>query len=87
VWRDKKGVCGELAILLIVMLRHVGIKTNYVSVDIDSQGEKVSHACACAVIETKTVLPDPAYHTFDAKHKSFKILTDKEAIPHFKSMR
>lgn len=87
VWNDKKGVCGELSVLLIVMLRHVGVKARYVSVEIDQNGKKVNHACVYACLDQEDVLIDPAYHTFGAKHENYKILSDMEAVPHFKGMR
>lgn len=87
VWADKKGVCGELAVLLVVMLRHVGIKARYVEVKIDQSGKKVNHACVYAYLEKRNVLIDPAYYTFSARHQGYKVLSDTEAVPHFKGMR
>lgn len=87
VFIDSEGVCGEMAVLYVVMARSVGLRANYVSVRIDEHGQKVNHACATVEISGKNVLVDPAYYTFDVKHGDFEILTDKTAVPHFKSMR
>ena len=53
---------------------------------VDYENEDVNHACA-AVKLNKQILVDPAYRKFDIKHKKFKILSDQEAVPHFKAMR
>jgi transglutaminase-like putative cysteine protease len=87
VYTDREGVCGEMAVLYIVMARYVGLKSNYVSVTRDNGGNKVHHACAAVHVQPKPVLIDPAYHEFDVKHREFRILTDKEAVPHLKSFR
>lgn len=86
VFTDQEGVCGEMAVLYVVMARAVGLKANYASVQVDYENEDVNHACA-AVKLNKQILVDPAYRKFDIKHKKFKILSDQEAVPHFKAMR
>lgn len=87
VFNDQEGVCGEMAVLFVVMARSVGLSSNYVSVFIDNKGDKVNHACAVVNINYKNIFIDPAYYTFDINHHFVKILTDKEAVPHFKQMR
>jgi len=87
VFADREGVCGEMAVLYVVMARSVGLAANYVSVFTDCKGEDVKHACAAIKLGQKQVLIDPAYATFGIKHKKYKVLTDKEAVPHFKKMR
>jgi transglutaminase-like putative cysteine protease len=87
VYNDREGVCGEMAVLYVAMARSVGLQANYVSVDIDYKGEKVYHACAAFKFKGKYILVDPAYYSFDIKHVDYKVMTDQEAVPHFKAMR
>ena len=81
------GVCGEMAILFIVMARHAGVKANYASVSIDCDGKKVHHACASALISGQLQLIDPAYKSKNAQHRRCEIFSDSRAIEHFKLMR
>lgn len=87
VFADREGVCGEMAILYVSMARAVGLLANYASVDRDNKGAKVKHACAALQLSGKQVLVDPAYHTFDIKHLGYQVLSDQEAVPHFKRFR
>lgn len=87
VMQDGEGVCGEMAVLNVVMNRSVGLKSNYVSVTVDFQGKDVLHACSSILINGNALLSDPAYHTFGIRHKRYKILPDAEAVEHFKRMR
>ncbi len=87
VYNDREGVCGEMAVLYVAMARSVGLQANYVSVDIDDKGEKVYHACAACKFQGKYILIDPAYYSFDINHVDYKVMTDQEAVPHFKAMR
>jgi len=92
VIKTSEGVCGEDAFLYIVMLRYIGAQARYVLVDVDYKGAKVNHAC------TRILLPrefssDITYHLYDVKsetgndHERFKILSDDEAVEHFKAIR
>ncbi|MCD4761774.1 transglutaminase domain-containing protein [bacterium] len=81
------GVCGEMAILFIVMVRHAGIKANYASVSVDCDGKKVRHACASVLISGQLQLVDPAYKSKKAQHRRCEIFSDSRAIEHFKLMR
>jgi transglutaminase-like putative cysteine protease len=87
VFKDKEGICGEMASLFVVMSRHIGIKSNYVSIRKDLYGENVYHACSGVSINNETILIDPAYNKFDANHKDFIIRTDIDAIKHLKHWR
>lgn len=87
VYRDKEGICGEMASLFVVMSRYIGVKSNYVSVRKDLYNTSVYHACACVQINKKIILIDLAYEAFDVKHKDFIIKTDTEAIEHLKIWR
>lgn len=77
VFRIKQGVCGEMAFLYTTMARAVGLKSNFYAVDRDHRNKKVCHACSGVETEQRLILVDPAYHTFDIKHKKYKKLTDK----------
>ena len=87
VFVDKEGICGEMASLFVVMSRHIGIKSNYVSVRKDLYGENVYHACCGVMVRNETILIDPAYNKFNASHKDFIIRTDIDAIKHLKHWR
>lgn len=87
VFTDREGVCGEMAVLYIVMARSVGLKANYVSVTKDNQDKDIVHACAAVYLGQEPTLVDPAYHAFDAKHQAFAIKTDAEAVPLLKTFR
>lgn len=87
VFKDKEGICGEMASLFVVMSRYIGINCNYVSVRKDYYNENVYHACAGVKLNGKTILIDPAYNKYDAKHKEFIVKTDTEAIKHLNQWR
>jgi len=87
VFTDREGVCGEMAVLYIVMARSVGLKANYVSVTRDNQGKDVVHACAAVYFGQEPTFVDPAYHAFDVKHQKFAIKTDADAVPLLKAFR
>jgi len=87
VFKTREGVCGEMAYLYVTMARLAGLEAKWVEVFVDYKGEKVYHACAAVKINGKYILVDPAYHSFDIKHKKYKILSDKEAAEMFKGMR
>lgn len=87
VFTDLEGVCGEMAVLYVVMARSVGLKTNFVHVTVDSQGKAVQHACVVIYRGGEVILADPSYHTFNAKHQEFAVKTDVEAVPLLKAFR
>ncbi len=87
VFRNKEGVCGEMAFLYVTMARGLGLKSNYVSVKKDHERKKVNHACAGVDVERGFILVDPAYDTFDIKHKKYTIKTDKEIMNIFERWR
>ena len=82
----REGVCGEMAYLYITMARSLGLKSNYVSVFVDEHGENVNHGCA-SVFVGRTILVDPAYHTFDIKHQSYEIINDRKATDMYQYWR
>jgi transglutaminase-like putative cysteine protease len=88
VFQSKEGICGEMAILYVVMARSQGLDSRYCSVHKDNKNQDVHHACA--VLQrpnAKPILIDPAYHIFNIEHQKYKILTDSEAIETFKQWR
>jgi hypothetical protein len=88
IFEDKEGVCAEMTILYIVMARAVGLKANYSKVEeVDKNGQLKKHASPVVLIAGRHIYPDIAYKVFDARHNDYKIMTDQEAVPHFKSLR
>jgi len=87
VFKTREGVCGEMAYLYVTMARLAGLEARWVEVLVDYKGENVYHACAAVKLNGKYILVDPAYQSFDIKHKKYRILSDKEAIELFGKMR
>ena len=87
VFRNKEGVCGEMAFLYVTMARGLGLRANYVSVRKDYKGKKVRHACAGVDVERGFILVDSAYEKFDIKHKKYAVKTDKEIMEIFEDWR
>ena len=87
VLETEEGVCGEMAVLFIVMARCVSLKSNLAVVSVDHRGKKVDHACASVRTNGVIRLADPAYHRFDVKHKKYRILPDNDAVSMLKTMR
>ncbi len=82
---DKTGVCGEQAVLYVAMARVGGLQAKWVKVDVDFRGTPVRHACAAVNVDVgETILVDPAYHTFDIKHRVWKAWDDDKVIEHFR---
>ncbi|MBW2985635.1 transglutaminase-like domain-containing protein [Candidatus Woesearchaeota archaeon] len=83
----KEGVCGEMAFLYVTFARSIGLISNYVSVTIDKNNEKVCHACANVEVEQGIILVDSAYGSFNINHKEYRIKTDQEMFNTLKSWR
>jgi len=86
VFDDCEGVCGEMAMLYLVMIRTAGIRGSYAHVDVDQTGKAVNHACAMIDVEGAyggITFVDPAYKTYDIRHKTVKPLTDFEIFKTF----
>ena len=83
----RRGICAEMAFLYIAMARSIGLKANFVSVDIDFSGKRVHHACAVVETERGPVFVDPAYHRYDVRHKEYHIWKDKEIIKAFGELK
>lgn len=79
VFRDGEGVCGEMTMLYLVMVRAIGMRGSFVNVDVDGNGKRVNHACAMIDVQGNygdVTLVDPAYKAYDIAHRSVKPLTD-----------
>ena len=86
VFEDREGVCGEMSVLYLAMVRAIGIRGSYVHVDVDYKGKNVNHACAMLDLKGRegfNILVDPAYREYDIRHRSFTPLTDFEAYKYF----
>lgn len=86
VFNDKEGVCGEMAMLYLVMVRTIGLRGSYVDVNVDNGGSRVNHACAMIDVCGRygdVTLVDPAYRSYDIAHNSVKPLTDFEIFKIF----
>lgn len=87
VFENKEGICGEMAFLYVTMARGISLESGVVDVLKDYEGKKVAHACAGVNVERGYILVDPAYHTFDIKHKKYKPMNDKEIMDLFEHWR
>jgi transglutaminase-like putative cysteine protease len=88
IFEDREGVCAEMTILYIVMARAVGLEAKYARTEtINSNGQVERHACPYVKVNGKWIFVDPGFQQFDAPHKGYKIMSDQEAVPHFKSLR
>ena len=78
-YNEKRGVCGELAVLYMSFLRAVNIDSNFIEVTKDNTGTEVSHACIIIKNgDDKTHLSDVAYKAFVIEHLQYRELTDTE---------
>jgi hypothetical protein len=85
-YNNRKGVCGELSVLLISLYRNAGIAASFAEVTKDDTGKEVAHACV--VInnsEGGKQLVDAAYKSFDVKHTAYRIMSDEELKNNFKN--
>lgn len=75
-----------MTFLYIVMAWYLGIKSAcFVEVDVDVKGKKVDHACVAFDWKLRKILVDPAYHTFDIKHKKIDIWSNEKSVGAFKA--
>jgi len=79
ILKNKTGICGEMAFLFTTMARCCGLQSSWVDVKVDYRGKSVHHACSSVRLR-KEILVDPAYNTFDIKHKKYVLLNDAHAI-------
>lgn len=76
----KFAKCDEYAYIYITLMRHIGIKSNFVVVFVDNAGKKVLHGCASIYIGGKCILVDLAYKAFNITHKSYIELNDIQSL-------
>lgn len=74
IFQERKGICGELTIFFIAMLRYASIEAEYVHVEIDQKGQKVNHACVGVNINSNYFLVDIAYKSINANHRQWQPL-------------
>ena len=80
----RKAKCDELSLLYTASCRYLGLESYFVLVDVDTNGEFVSHACSGFVSEDgRFILVDPTYRMFDVFHKLYRPLDDLEATACF----
>lgn len=77
-FNSRSGVCGEMAVLFIALLKQKGLKSDYVKVEIDSEGKNVNHACAGVNFSGKYELIDIAYKEFGVAHQKWYIRSEEE---------
>lgn len=78
-YNEKRGVCGELAVLYMSFLKAVNIECSFCEVTIDNSGADVQHACIMIKNnEGQQHLSDVAYKAFTIDHKQYRELSDDE---------
>lgn len=76
---NRKGLCGEMAILYIAFLKYARIAAKYLEVDRDCDGKEVNHACIMLYFKSGiSHMSDVAYNAYTIQHKSFKIIGDND---------
>ena len=85
--RARKGICTEMTFLYVTMARSAGLFAKVADVYRDDKNKKVNHTCAAVSIDGLDILVDVAYHTFDIKHKGYRLMSDKEVIEHYNSIK
>lgn len=76
----RTGICGELSMVYIALLRNKGVSADYVHVGVDMSGREVKHACAVVNIGETEVLVDVAYRLYDVGHQEWERRSDEELI-------
>ena len=85
VLRKKKGICIESALLMTLMLKIAGLRSEIAIVYKDFTGERVKHACSAVWLNNRWVLLDVAYNMFDVKHKEYELIKLSELLTSLKS--
>jgi tetratricopeptide (TPR) repeat protein len=73
-------ICQEYANFYVALARAAGLKTFFVAVHEEFDGEKALHACAGVCIADKFLLVDPSYCWFGVPHKQFTVLNDLQTV-------
>lgn len=82
-YNDGHGVCGELAVCYIALLREVGISAHFVEVTVDCKGDKVDHACVLVKEGEEEFLSDPAYRMFRIDHPQYAVWNDEKMVAEY----
>ena len=86
-FNNRRGICGEMAVLYMAMLRYMGIKAQYTEVKIDLNGEQVNHACVTIYpVDATPYMSDIAYKSKEIKHQEFRIISDNDIETIFKNI-
>jgi len=83
---EKLGLCGELSVLYMSMLRAVNIDCNYCTVTKDINEKPVTHACV--IIDNddgSSTLSDVAYKAFQINHSEYRAISDEELMVKYDS--
>jgi hypothetical protein len=78
LWRDKKGVCGEMSYLYIACARYVGLDAAYINVEVDCFGSLVNHACAGVTMPPNYLATDN--ETYRTSHKTPQIVKTSQSL-------
>jgi len=76
VYWSRTGVCFDMSLLYIVLSRLCGLKTKMAIVKKDYLNERVHHACVSLEFMFDKILVDPAYYTFNIRHRKYKLVND-----------
>jgi hypothetical protein len=86
VFNSKSAICGEMAIFVNSLLRYKGFPCDFIQVNKDNNSDIVAHACSgLRINDSKYVLIDVAYKTFDIAHQDWTIISDEGLIERMKS--
>lgn len=78
-YNEKRGVCGELAVLYMSFLKAVNIDSSFCEVTRDNTGADVQHGCVMIkTSEDQPHLSDVAYKAFIIEHQQYRELNDDE---------
>jgi len=74
----KKGICGEMSILMMAMLRYANIPCTFTDVTVDEAGENVVHACIC--LTESGIMMDAAYKNPAINHQVYNNIDDESLV-------
>jgi tetratricopeptide (TPR) repeat protein/TolB-like protein len=74
--------CQEYARFFVALARDLGLRSYYVYVKKDHDGDQVIHACAALFLDGKLIFVDPSYRWFGIPHQEYEIMDDLEAVAH-----
>lgn len=80
IFNDRRGVCSEMAILLMALCRYKNIDCFFAEVTSDANGKEVAHACVAFPYQGAYILVDPAYKSYGIDHKKWHIVADDHLL-------